>query len=318
MKLRFTLIVLVIITTRLFSQVNLVTNGDFEMYIQCPVTFSEINSAIPWESANSASPDFYHFCSSTFNPNLVYGPQTTHSGNGIAAIGTFYANPGYQNSREYLKIKLNDSLVALKQYYIEYFVSLAYNANYSISKFGCLVTDSNYYQNNNLVINAIPQIENPLINQLNIKNNWVKISSNYIAVGGEQYLILGNFKNDLNTDTTYLGGGITNISYYFIDDVSVIDSSSIGHNEFKNNSLINIYPNPSDGNIQIDLSKLNENGELQLSIYNTIGIEVKKEFITCNSINNVDLNELANGIYSYKLFKGKELIRVNQFALAKD
>lgn len=274
--IKIKILLFIILIQNCFSQVNLVSNGGFETYTQCPVSFSEINSAVPWESANGASPDFYHFCSSTFNPNLIYGPQTTHNGNGIGAIGAFYNYSGYTNSREYLKIRLNDTLVSMKKYYIEYFVSLAEKSNYSISLFGCLLTDSNYYQNDNLLINATPQITNNS-GFLNIKNYWVKISGTYTALGGEQYIVLGNFKDDNNSDTTFVGGSTINNAYYFIDDVSVIDSSAIGINEINTTATnITIYPNPSNGNIQIDLSKLNENGNLQFVVYNTLGVAIKK------------------------------------------
>ncbi|MBK6835808.1 MAG: hypothetical protein IPG89_16650 [Bacteroidetes bacterium] len=88
------------------------------------------------------------------------------------------------------------------------------------------------------------------------KTNWEKIEGYYTANGGESYLTIGNFFDSNNTSYTFIGNGPYACAYYYIDDVSLIDSSSIGINEINNNSNITIYPNPSNGNIQIDLSKL--------------------------------------------------------------
>jgi gliding motility-associated-like protein len=57
-----------------------------------------------------------------------------------------------------------------------------------------------------------------------VKNGWEKISIPFIASGGEQYLIIGNFTPYSLMDTLFVGGGNSDygiFGYYFIDDVAI-------------------------------------------------------------------------------------------------
>ena len=55
-----------------------------------------------------------------------------------------------------------------------------------------------------------------------------------------------------------------------------------------------IYPNPSNGNITINVK---ENGVKTVTVYNTLG-EVVAGLQSSNNSINLDLANLANGIYS--------------------
>jgi hypothetical protein len=74
------------------------------------------------------------------------------------------------------------------------------------------------------VLPANPQIQNPFI--VTDTLNWVKIAGVFTAQGGEQYLTLGNFKNNAQTATRqiqptgYLGAA------YYIEDVTVVPLDS--------------------------------------------------------------------------------------------
>jgi hypothetical protein len=58
--------------------------------------------------------------------------------------------------------------------------------------------------------------------------NWIKIQSIYNSVGGEKFITIGNFNNDITTDTiTSNSSGSSGSAYYLIDDVFLIPVSSI-------------------------------------------------------------------------------------------
>jgi hypothetical protein len=55
-------------------------------------------------------------------------------------------------------------------------------------------------------------------------SNWVRLEWNYVASGGEQYLLIGNFFTNANTTIVSNPGGsfINPYAYYYIDDVSIV------------------------------------------------------------------------------------------------
>jgi gliding motility-associated-like protein len=62
-------------------------------------------------------------------------------------------------------------------------------------------------------------------------NGWVRLQWDYVAAGGEQYFVIGNFFNNAGTNIANhaTGGGGMSLpmpfAYYFVDDVSVTPSS---------------------------------------------------------------------------------------------
>jgi hypothetical protein len=76
-----------------------------------------------------------------------------------------------------------------------------------------------------------------------------------------------------------------------VDDV-IISSSILSSSEFDLKSQVKIYPNPSKGILKIE-SEFND----VFSIVNQLGQEVKKFNIISNTINEINIEELENGIY---------------------
>ena len=88
--------------------------------------------------------------------------------------------------------------------------------------FGGPSVDTIIYNSKRPLTFLTPQVVNPPNNIIMDSLNWVAITGTFTANGTEKYLIIGNFKSDVNTNTV-----ITNYttysqdwSEYFIDDVS--------------------------------------------------------------------------------------------------
>jgi OOP family OmpA-OmpF porin len=167
------------------GQVNFVPNPSFEQYNTCPDLSSHIGDADYWFNPSSHSPDYFNFCS----PNTYYWVPINFFGSQIANTGDAYAGIGaacYNGTREYIAIRLIDSLVAGKKYYIEFFVSLSDSSNYATDDIGM------YFSNDSISISTIdslgfiPQIQNQQGFFLIDKINWVKIQGHYIAGGGKR------------------------------------------------------------------------------------------------------------------------------------
>src|SRR4051812_45907254 len=99
--------------------------------------------------------------------------------------------------------------------------------------------------------------------------------------------MLGNFFDDLNTDTLQMYGTWNCFSYYFLDNVCVSTDSlftltwtGIKNIDDKENCFV-VYPNPTNDKIHIYSSEMNT----LISIYNSIGeITFPQTFFSQNDI----------------------------------
>ncbi len=211
------------------SPTNLVLNPQFDLFNSCPTGLSMINLASPWYQPTFATPDYFNTCahSNTFVsvPANFMGTQTPFSGNGYAGACIYSRNFGNDTNacyREYLQAPLLSPLVAGRTYSVSFRVNLTDAAGWAISEIGAYlsptpVTNFSYMG----VLPVIPQVENPSSNPLTSTNTWMLVQGLYTAVGGEQYLTLGNFHTDTATTAVPATGPETGLSYYYFEDVHV-------------------------------------------------------------------------------------------------
>lgn len=221
-----------ILTVFCKAQVNLVSNPSFENLSQCPSTFSQLEYAIPWfqpyvdsNGVQQSSTDLFSSCCSGFCGviNNSKGSQVPRNGDSYA--GAYYYLD-FDTAREFIEVKLNDSLLSNRDYCMTFHVSLADKCKYATSNFGA------YFSNDSCLSPYIippytPQVENSFNNVITDKNNWIPIESIYTAQGEENFITIGGFStDDLSNIVIVSGSSLSNISYYYIDDVSVIDIST--------------------------------------------------------------------------------------------
>jgi OOP family OmpA-OmpF porin len=160
------------------------------------------------------------------------GYQFAHSGDAYAGI--FLMQLPYLDAREYLQVELSSSLISEVLYHFEMYVNLCNLSSFAIEDVGIYFSDTNDFQ----PFSVMPQIINSS-GFISDTLNWTLISGDYIANGGETYLTIGNFKNDSNTDTTFIGQNSSQLlSYIYVDDVSLTSSTGISNNS--ENVLINM------------------------------------------------------------------------------
>jgi hypothetical protein len=293
------------------AQTNLVPNPSFEIHDTCPNGPSQLSYAIPWESPTTGTPDYLNNCDTTNTvsvPKNFWGFQYAKSGvayAGFFACFTYPDSTSSYNYREYIEVKLDSPLIANKKYYVNFYVSLADSMNYATDNIGLYFSQTYISRSDFHAFGFTPQIANTLGNILTDKVNWMKISGQYIAIGGEQYVTIGNFKNDINTDTVHVSGGSANLGqsdwyggYYYIDNICItLDSLgcvfTMGIPEIQKNKTINVYPNPVATILNID----NNTGIISnYVIVNLKGITVSKGNLN-NGINQIDIAMLDNGFY---------------------
>ncbi|MCX6210513.1 MAG: hypothetical protein NTZ59_13695, partial [Bacteroidetes bacterium] len=150
----------------------------------------------------------------------------------FARTGNAYIYLDYQNGgdRQYMQIKLTDSLQKNKYYYAEHFVNIPNGLRFSCNNVGMLFTKTAVYVDTVAekygVLLANPQVVNYGNPALGDTVNWIKVSGVFKAQGGEQYLTLGNFKQDSNTILKQIQPTGSYSAGYVIDDVSIIPLDS--------------------------------------------------------------------------------------------
>lgn len=209
------------------SSGNLVPNGDFESYSNCPTGISQIDVAVPWFQPTLGTPEYFNACapssSGVSTPVNEFGTMIPHSGKGYAGIAVFGADdaPNSNSSREYLEVSLNSPLQANVTYGVSFYVSVAGISQYAIDSIGAYFSSAPEKAPIIGVLNVVPQVQNPSGNFLSSFGSWMLVSGTYTAVGGENYITIGNFLDDAVTLAVPLGFGAQPVSYYYIDDVSV-------------------------------------------------------------------------------------------------
>ncbi|MCB9227592.1 MAG: T9SS type A sorting domain-containing protein [Chitinophagales bacterium] len=269
---------------------NLVPNHSFETQSGCP-SVSEITVAEYWNSPTSGTPDL-------FNSNCP--SQNSSALTGIGSAG-FYAYSKFPNNREYIQVRLNESLIQGHTYCVEFNVKRT-NFLYGIGGIGAYFDTDSTFITQTSVLNLVPQVENPLSNILG-GTVWISISDSFLAQGGEEYMIIGNFQNDVNTQLSIENANSTDsIAYYKIDDISVVDCTSQDTTSIRELAEVaKMYPNPSSSQIHIDFK--NSNSSFDVKLYSVIGVEVTN-YTNVRDYINIDVAEFQNGYYSLQLIEG--------------
>ena len=263
--------------------------------------------------------------------NNPFGPIFPKHGLGLAGIAPFY---------EYLIFKLKSPLEKNKTYCLQYFISKPNkiknfsdnyitnskysmiealffnnypNPNLNATEFFCAKCKSRHSQKENLMLHQSKAI---------MKNNivddtvWCKNGGYYNAKGGEQFILLGNFrsvdseemKKFKRSEKIEIGGKIrsqmvwTRGFYYFIDDVTLIEVNSSNNcdciydkkakieyaNELKKGKII------AENRISLENVKLSQlhNGE----VYILERVEFDSDKANLNTKSMSELDRLAKQI----------------------
>jgi len=285
---------------------NLVLNPSFEDTIPCSIFQNNNYPQMPctgWYWASGGSCDYFseqYLCISSPAPSNGLGFH--YAKTGIAYCGfQIYMNPIFQPNgyREYLGGQLIDTLKQGHTYCVSFYVVKSDSGKYYTSNIGMYLSlDNSVDYSTALNLPYTPQIVNTngiIYDTL----NWTQISGTYIAGGGEKYFIIGNFNDDANTtlDSNNQANLFYAVSYYFIDDVSVVDCT-VGINEIESyKNKISLLPNPAkDESVYSIFLNRNETGSM--IVYSKLGVKLlNKQLVEGNNTVSIPLTELGAGVY---------------------
>jgi gliding motility-associated-like protein len=261
MKIKST-ICLILLTGCLNSKAqNLVPNGSFENYTKLPVRIlgEKIDSFISsWHAPTNGTPDYFNINaipSSTLKPPLLseFFRQNKFnkscsvtcypiSGDAFAGFESGFnllENKDTFRGNEYLQTELKEKLKKFHKYTVKFYVYNVPCNQLELPELGMFISSFqpkhyyipdwsqpfNYKIATNFLETYTPQIT--VGEKSATKGEWVLIEKVFKSIDNEQYITIGNFSQSnfkiIPRDTVTE----RNVSYYFIDDVSVIEIPGI-------------------------------------------------------------------------------------------
>lgn len=306
-----------------YSQQNLIYNGDFEIFSSCPLYESnptqnpkEITKCLGWNTPTHGTGDYFNSCSN--NPGISIpinynGIQNAFNGNGY--VGGFFTNytggagsDGYSGPMwwEYIQGTLIQPLEAGKFYKLSMELSLAELSDLMINEIGAYFSENPIVSSNTASLQVNPQCTffNPtfFIDTL----NWMHVEAIFIANGGEKHITIGNFKDNISTDTIRrydLSPTADNPykTYFYIDNVVLTEA-------FEFIDLPNVFTPNGDGNNDLWFLPFNEGpGNHTLTIVNRWGNVIYEGDTHNFAWDGKTLNGeiCSSGIYFYRISNTK-------------
>ncbi len=239
----------------LFSQQNILINGSFEDFKNCPTTATKLDSNLNanyWFSFGGFGNGGVYFnnCSNSLPFSSSFGIplnntgyQLTKSGNAYAAFNPtsyhFINDVGLKN--DYMGIRLKEKCISRLFYKGGFNCAASDKAypniwpsrNFTISCLGMLFCEIIPKLKNDNHIELDAQIKNDPSRILSDTINWMEVKGTFEAKGTEQYLLIGNFNSSAET-VFYNTYGYPEpwlnkefaIVVYYIDDVSLIPQNT--------------------------------------------------------------------------------------------
>lgn len=256
--MKFKSIILIILLSACLNVMaqNLVPNGSFEEYISIPngPLKEKIDSfVIGWHAPTNGTPDYFHNESKSpiiTPPNIPLARVFLNScyvycypftGNAFAGFISGYnkidSNEYWGN--EYLQVKIQRQLKKHNKYIVQFYIYNVPCNQLELPELGMFISSFqpkhyyipdwsqpfNYKIATNFLETYTPQIT--VGEKSSTKGEWVLIKKVFKSIDNEQYITIGNFSQSnfkvIPRDTVTE----RNVSYYFIDDVSVIEIPGI-------------------------------------------------------------------------------------------
>jgi len=259
---------------------NLIKNPSFEDYENCPGQLGNFDEDVQnWSSPTIGSTDYFNGCSEAMGtPKNFNGSQPADFGVGYAGL-YLYAPDDY---REYLQAELTGTLKKGKKYKVSFYVSLAERSDFAIKEFGVLFSKNqlhfpirkelskmHLYKDRE---NEYNYIEIGYSNFYSDTQDWILVQIQFKAKGTENFVSIGNFKNNKRTRLFKTKRNAKQGAYYYVDMV-LLESAELS--DFAEKPMT-ISSDSGDRTIELDKTHVFENVLFNFDKYQLLEI-AKKE-----------------------------------------
>ncbi len=299
LSMKICTVIFLLLTFRLCSQ-NLVPNGSFEGFSLCPAFLDNIEACNDWMNF-SGSCDYYNACAEEGTmdvPGNPFGLQEALDGNAYA--GFLCIQTTTANTREFLSCELDGNLEIGTTYFFSMYVSRAENWGYlAVKNIGMNLTTSAFTEDVPFSITN----DSKVVSENIIENGqlWTQVKGSFVADSAYQYLMIGNFYDDFNTEYIPMAE-VGFAAYYYVDEVRLSTDSAYAHEALSisqdyQKHGITFYPNPVSEQITID-----SEGVHDFFLYDSSGRKVSFNYAQPNKQKLIlHLSNLSNGIYALTL-----------------
>ncbi len=230
-------LIMSVVSHREVKAQNLVPNPSFEEINECPGTMTPVglpgttSPVKDWYGANTNTTDYFNACANFHLGGSPYavpanspGYQQARTGNAYMGAHILHYDPVTgRDQREYLQTRLITPLTAGHTYQVTFWVSRAnrYSNGHIIEHIGAHFSPQAVMGNTPALLLLTPQVVNQPGNFLADTLNWMQVTDTFIAQGGEEYMVIGNFLPGFAQSFQQVGTGVS--GYYYVDDVCVYD-----------------------------------------------------------------------------------------------
>lgn len=291
---------------------NLVPNGSFEEYIDCPFGLGLLEDVVVGWSSSRGTCDYYNACAPACGvsvPCNVAGWQEALIGTAYAGfVGTDFPELSY---REHMTAALVEPLIIGETYYFSMYVNngivLEQSPNKACNGQGAWFTtelrssiwDDDPMDNPSPVLNA-PQILN--LEVVDDSTNWVRIAGSFVADSAYTYVVIGGFLDSEHIQVVNVSGEgpfeNNGEAYYFVDEVRLSTDSAyvfqdpVGLAEEMVGPRVSVWPNPVEDILEVSFHA----APLSVMIFDIHGRKLL-EVMDPGHQESLDMKRLSAGLY---------------------
>ena len=218
---------------------NLVVDPSFEELDSLPDRVSQIERSRQWSTPNRATPDYYHSGSGYYPCHVPYnmaGKQWPHSGLAYVGIITQANDLAYS---ELVQGRLSEPLKKGAYYKVSYYVSLACISKFVDHRLGAFFSADSISSE----FRTVPaQERGHTVTAMKVPecrdvDSWQLVTGMYKAKGDEKFIVFGNVtgsvgKVKLKKNRIVRSQAKDDMSYYYIDDVTVVKARNRNDSAF--------------------------------------------------------------------------------------
>lgn len=215
---------------------ELVPNGGFEELKKEPSTYDQLSLARGWSNATNGLSEVFTKAGSARTigiPDNDYGHADPVEGDHYAGFfawkndvqrntdpnGADLYVPAWSAYTEYLTAELNEPLKEGHTYHVTFKVMLSANSDRAVSGIGAYFSPEAVHRQHRKFLEENPPVaEEPILDK---KGEWVEVSGDFEADGGERYVVIGAFKAAGFDSKKLTEGNDNQYAYYYIDSISL-------------------------------------------------------------------------------------------------